>query len=638
MKSYSISGTSALLLACGMAHFTALFAKPNLVLQHSNNKQFKIWQMHGSVQVDSLNFNPNHVETTLSATFRIGATGDFNYDGVADLVFQSSSDDLAVWYMGTDTISRVGSSWLSPSNIGAPGWTLIGSGDFDSDGKGDLVFQRSSDNALAVWLMDGPVQKSAPYFAQSPSGSLLLRAVGDVNRDGKPDLIFQNTAGEMTVWCMDGINRISTININPLNPGSGWVIKGAGDFNHDGWLDLAFQHSTTRDVAVWYLGVNGTTHLGDTFFKPTTLENNYDIVAVDDLDTDMPRRSPGNLTPIIQTTDLFNPHADLDDHFDLATAYGLAKRGFLDVKLVVTDYLDSGHPQDTAAIELMDTITSKSPATPNLQGSSTPYDYNVLQSTPGVSSIISTLQNSSSAVAIQVLGSAREVALALDYAATYDPGLFAAKCRGIYLNAGNWQEQNSPFSNYGAGSGAREYNVNLDPNAYARIFMSPHDCPVYWMPCWKTVGNGARPFSTYFKIKTYLTLGQTSERIMNDFFAQKFVDSPANANQWWSLFSNGYEKELWCLAGFIDAADLGLTSWGELVPKNANPAPVFKFVPAQITCTSGGDFQWHELEQELPDGNKQYVFKVLVDDLTYTRTMTKALSKIIVALDPPVLP
>ena len=46
-----------------------------------------------------------------------------------------------------------GWSWLSTA--GAPGWTFAGTGDFNGDGKLDLVWQNDSSRQVVVWYMSG---------------------------------------------------------------------------------------------------------------------------------------------------------------------------------------------------------------------------------------------------------------------------------------------------------------------------------------------------------------------------------------------------------------------------------------------------------------------------------------------------
>ncbi|MBN1507805.1 MAG: hypothetical protein JW955_13225 [Sedimentisphaerales bacterium] len=42
--------------------------------------------------------------------------------------------------------------------------------------------------------------------------------------------------------------------------------------------------------------------------------------------------------PLIHVTDLYRPHIDSDDHWDLACVYALAQRGDVALRAIVIDY------------------------------------------------------------------------------------------------------------------------------------------------------------------------------------------------------------------------------------------------------------------------------------------------------------
>jgi FG-GAP-like repeat len=79
----------------------------------------------------------------------IAATGDFNNDGKADLVWTSSSRDLYLW---TSNGSGFTSNYIGnyPS-----GWTLVGAADIDGDGYDDLIWENQSACQFGYWLMKG---------------------------------------------------------------------------------------------------------------------------------------------------------------------------------------------------------------------------------------------------------------------------------------------------------------------------------------------------------------------------------------------------------------------------------------------------------------------------------------------------
>ena len=56
------------------------------------------------------------------------------------------------------------------------------------------------------------------------------------------------------------------------------------------------------------------------------------------------------MTCFIHQTDLFHPHGDPDDHWDLATVYALAARGALDLRGIVFDYPPAHRAGDPATL------------------------------------------------------------------------------------------------------------------------------------------------------------------------------------------------------------------------------------------------------------------------------------------------
>ena len=54
-----------------------------------------------------------------------------------------------------ERLDRLGAQMLNPAGISGNDWKIAGVGDFNGDGKPDLVWQHK-DGWLALWYMDGP--------------------------------------------------------------------------------------------------------------------------------------------------------------------------------------------------------------------------------------------------------------------------------------------------------------------------------------------------------------------------------------------------------------------------------------------------------------------------------------------------
>ncbi|XUL91115.1 trypsin-like serine protease [Streptomyces galilaeus] len=131
---------------------------------------------------------------------RIIAPGDVTGDYLPDLISVDSSGVLWIYPgKGNGTFS-------SPSRVGA-GWSqynaLVGHGDFNGDGKADLIARNKSTGA--VYLYKGAGKSGTGAFAarikvRSWPSYNAFDAVGDFTGDGKADLLIRNASGSLYVY------------------------------------------------------------------------------------------------------------------------------------------------------------------------------------------------------------------------------------------------------------------------------------------------------------------------------------------------------------------------------------------------------------------------------------------------------
>jgi hypothetical protein len=197
------------------------------------------------------------------ADWKILDGGDFNGDGKSDILWQhTASGSPGIWFMN-------GLSVLSTTAVGMPAqwgadWKILDGGDFNGDGKADILWQHGPDNsptgfgnAPGIWLMDG-----STVLAHNPVGSQAqwstawkVIGAGDFNGDGKSDILWQSNSGQAGVWLMDGLNVMATAAVG-ANPGPSWHMIDSGDFNGDGKSDILWQHDNGT-AGVWLMdGLN----------------------------------------------------------------------------------------------------------------------------------------------------------------------------------------------------------------------------------------------------------------------------------------------------------------------------------------------------------------------------------------------
>ncbi|WP_158273773.1 FG-GAP-like repeat-containing protein [Micromonospora sp. RP3T] len=182
--------------------------------------------------------------------------GDFTGDCKDDVLGQLTTGDLRL-YQSSGTIP--GTLFPTPFPTVGAGWTAAEKprvivGDFNGDGKSDLMAQWA-DGDLMVWPSTGDPSRlfSPGRLVGSPWTTTQYPRIfpGDFNGDGKTDLIGQTTTGDLWLWPSTGDlsadNRLFTSSTRRL-VGGGWTTTQyprifPGDFNGDGRTDLIGQVS-----------------------------------------------------------------------------------------------------------------------------------------------------------------------------------------------------------------------------------------------------------------------------------------------------------------------------------------------------------------------------------------------------------
>ena len=337
--------------------------------------------------------------------------------------------------------------------------------------------------------------------------------------------------------------------------------------------------------------------------------------------------------PVFHQTDIFHPHADPDDHWDLACNYALAIRGDTSLLGVMIDYPPWAGDPAIGAVAQMNFITGL--AVPSVVGTPQPMTSRT-DAQPGAdpashaaaNALLNALRQSAAPVVINIVGSCRDIALA----GLKDPGLFSKKCAAIYLNAGT----GSPDPEKSA---VLEYNVQRNPASYAAIFDLP--CPVYWMPCWDEVAwtvqeRKVMEWSTHYKFRQSEILSHLSP-VMQNYFLYALDRSP---NQNWlrclldpvnpELLEEygAMERSMWSTAGFFHAAGYSVDRNGNIVPLDRiNRDGIFAFEPVSVTCDDAGVTRWR-----LDRGSTtRFKFHVL-DMQNYEKAMITAMCSLLLPM------
>jgi hypothetical protein len=246
--------------------------KADILWRNQATGQNVVWLMDGTnlttvVDLTSLKY-PNE-----PPNWSIGGTGDFNGDGKEDILWRNSATgDNMMWLMDGTNMAQVRN--LTP--VADAFWDISSTGDFNSDGKEDILWRNSATGQNVVWLMDGTNLTTVVELTPVADPNWSIGGTGDFNGNGTEDILWRNEAtGQNVVWLMDGTLLSTGVELTPVAD-TNWSIGGTGDYNNDGQVDILWRNGATGQNVAWLM--NGTQLATGVALTPVA-DSNWQIAA-----------------------------------------------------------------------------------------------------------------------------------------------------------------------------------------------------------------------------------------------------------------------------------------------------------------------------------------------------------------------
>jgi hypothetical protein len=157
--------------------------------------------------------------------------------------------------------------------------------DFNGDGKMDIAVSNFTSNTISVFLNKGDGTFQAPIVSPVQIIALGLGpiAVGDFNQDGKPDLVVGTIAGLQADIVLLGNGDGTFHQLAPIPNSFGFFHARVGDLNGDGHLDLVTGDNGNISV---FLGHGDGTFSAGTFLPTASFPSSYLGIVVGDFNGD----------------------------------------------------------------------------------------------------------------------------------------------------------------------------------------------------------------------------------------------------------------------------------------------------------------------------------------------------------------
>jgi hypothetical protein len=151
----------------------------------------------------------------------VNGVADFDGDGRTDILWRGSDGQVAIWHMAGGV--RIGERYAKGATSLA--WRIEGTADFDADGRADILW-RDTSGQLAIWL--GGDETRAVYPSYNNTGAPVdpawrVQDLGDYNADGRADLLWRRNDGGVAIWFMAGGRVIGDAYARAVD--SSWQIR-----------------------------------------------------------------------------------------------------------------------------------------------------------------------------------------------------------------------------------------------------------------------------------------------------------------------------------------------------------------------------------------------------------------------------
>ena len=198
--------------------------------------------------------------------WQIAGSGDFDGDHRADILWRNrASGAMEIWYAGSAARTEpVRFDWAD--SFDNPEWEVAAIGDFDGDQQSDLLWRNRITGGNAVGFVVRNGWESTFWYAWRSNAAVKLTwkiaGSGDFDGDGRSEVLWRNTVtGANAMWHLVDINSYTAFGATRLTGADpAWSVAGIGDFNGDSHSDVLWRNRATGANRIWW-SANPTTRL-----------------------------------------------------------------------------------------------------------------------------------------------------------------------------------------------------------------------------------------------------------------------------------------------------------------------------------------------------------------------------------------
>lgn len=189
-----------------------------------------VWQSGDAFRLTNAAVETTRLFARPSDGAQLAGVADFDADGQGDLLWVSATSQLA--FMPGSVLRGSGPVSLDSLGTLSAGEQVVGAGDFDGNGYGDVL-------VAAAGLIHArlTVPGSAPTIADlGDSAQAALAGIADFDANGSDDIAWRASTGALVLWMMDGGRATASVEVALSID---FDVIGIGDFDGDGTAEVA---------------------------------------------------------------------------------------------------------------------------------------------------------------------------------------------------------------------------------------------------------------------------------------------------------------------------------------------------------------------------------------------------------------
>lgn len=241
----------------------------DILWYNSATGKIQIWFMEGNKVVKRpMVLGEDGSDLAIGLPWSIVGAGDFNQNGNTDILWHNADTGHSqIWFMDGHRVGRRATALAedgSALSVGLP-WRIVGVGNFNQDAKADILWHNGATGHAQIWQMDEHrVVRRATVLGEDGKALAVgapwrIVGAGDFDQDGKADILWHNAdTGHSQIWFMDGhkVSRRATVlgeNGSALTVGLPWRVVGIDNFSQDGRADILWHHIDTGRAQIWQM-------------------------------------------------------------------------------------------------------------------------------------------------------------------------------------------------------------------------------------------------------------------------------------------------------------------------------------------------------------------------------------------------